>query len=271
MGNHNPQIQLLFLVKKLLDIIPFRHETSHDNKLLILCHSELDYVGKSIHLGAAHGIDLPIIIGKVPTRDLRQTQEPCENVCCGHFQLIQFDIAFVLDAGIQFYGILLQIHGTDFLDDCWKIEALCLRNSERHRIMELPQKIIGHPFTKDQRVIAVTTHVKILVMEGIERCSEYLRIKETVLRKHVQFSVCNDRSRKEKACISLYHRCGAFPCSGRCDSPSAYALRLRSPSRRCMPAVPFRAATPIRNLRPRPARPRQAALSTAPFSLTMYL
>ena len=62
--------------------------------------------------------------------------------------------------------------------------------------MELPQKIIGHPFTEDRCVIAVATHIKILIAEGIKRCAEYLRIEKTVLREHIQFTICNDRTRK---------------------------------------------------------------------------
>ena len=61
----------LFLFKKLLDIVQFRHETSHDDELLIFSHSGIDDVGKSVQLGAAHGIDHAIVIGKVSARDLR--------------------------------------------------------------------------------------------------------------------------------------------------------------------------------------------------------
>ena len=90
----------LFLFKKLLDIVQLRHETSHDDELLILCHSGIDNVGKSVQLCSAHDIDHAIVIGKVATRNLRQAQEPCENVRRGNFRLVQFSVAFVLDAVI---------------------------------------------------------------------------------------------------------------------------------------------------------------------------
>lgn len=40
----------------------------------------IDDVGKRVQLGAAHGIDHAIVIGKMSARDLRQAQEPCEDV-----------------------------------------------------------------------------------------------------------------------------------------------------------------------------------------------
>ena len=47
-------------------------------------------------------------------------------------------------------------------------------------------------------MVAVAAHVKILVAECVKRCAEYLRIKETVLREHVQFAVRDDRTREEQ-------------------------------------------------------------------------
>ena len=64
--------------------------------------------------------------------------------------------------------------------------------------MEPFQKIVRHPFAEDRRVVAVAAHVKILVAECVKRCAEYLRIKETVLREHIQFTVRDDRTREEQ-------------------------------------------------------------------------
>ena len=47
-------------------------------------------------------------------------------------------------------------------------------------------------------MVAIAAHVKILVAECVKRCAEYLRIKETVLREHVQFTVRDDRAREEQ-------------------------------------------------------------------------
>lgn len=57
--------------------------------------------------------------------------------------------------------------------------------------------------TEDRRVVTVAAHVKILVAEGVKRCAEYLRIKESVLREHIQFAVRDDRSREEQLVLSL--------------------------------------------------------------------
>ena len=47
-------------------------------------------------------------------------------------------------------------------------------------------------------MVAVAAHVKILVAEGVKRCAEYLRIKEAVLREHIQFAVRDDRTREQQ-------------------------------------------------------------------------
>ena len=52
-------------------------------------------------------------------------------------------------------------------------------------------------------MVTVAAHVKILITEGIERCSEYLRIKESVLREHIHLAVRDDRTRKEQLVFRL--------------------------------------------------------------------
>jgi hypothetical protein len=47
-------------------------------------------------------------------------------------------------------------------------------------------------------VIAIAAHIKKLVAKCIKRCAEYLRIKKTVLREHIQFAVSYDRTCEEQ-------------------------------------------------------------------------
>lgn len=43
-----------------------------------------------IYLGTAYGINYTIIVRQVPTGDLRQTQQTCEDICSRYFGFVQF-------------------------------------------------------------------------------------------------------------------------------------------------------------------------------------
>ena len=89
---------------------------------------------------------------------------------------------------------------------------------------------------------------------------------KAVLREHVQFAVRDDRTRKQQ----LVPRLIADVVHPLALGGAVLLQLVRLVRDHQVGVVSQQAATPIRNLRPRPASPRPSAWSAAPFSLPPY-
>ena len=77
--------------------------------------------------------------------------------------------------------------------------------------MKVFKKFVHHLFLKNRNMISISAHIKISVAEHIETCPENFAVQKLVLRKYVDFLICDERSGQEqlvpgfipKWCIAL--------------------------------------------------------------------
>ena len=108
----------LFLFQKLLYGIEFRYKACHDDELPVFCHRGIKDICQRLQLGAAHGVYRAVVVGQIPTRNLRQAQEARENVHRRDFRRFKLCIAFCLDLAVNLRSRCFHLNCTDFLGHC---------------------------------------------------------------------------------------------------------------------------------------------------------